>query len=177
MILRRAMLRVPGLLLLLLLLVNILRVIDSTAGNSTDGASTTSGSNMKACTKVCSSPPSSATNNPFPNAAGPFLSRDASSRTDVDGGAGRKSRLLERWTAEEEKMYFVYYVSRKAVTSRQINHAIILCCFAQCIFFFFAGGALHWRRCGVLCKLVLIDSFTAAAASRHWSNFFSFYPY
>jgi hypothetical protein len=76
----------------------------STAGASTAGASsTTSGNNKKAGAKVCTIPPSSATNNPFPNAAGPLLSRDASSRNDVGGGAGGKPRLQERWTKAEEK--------------------------------------------------------------------------
>jgi hypothetical protein len=76
---------------------------DSTGGTSTDGASPTSGNNKKAGAKVCTIPPSSATNNQFLNAAGPFLPRDASSPNDVGGGAGNKPRLLKRWTAEEEK--------------------------------------------------------------------------
>jgi myb proto-oncogene protein len=66
---------------------------DSTAGDSNTGASATSGINNKA----------GATNNPLPNAAGPFLPRDASSRNDVGGGAGGKPRLQKRWKVEEEQ--------------------------------------------------------------------------
>jgi hypothetical protein len=74
----------------------------STAGDSTDGTSTTSGSNEKAGATVFTIPPSSATNNPLQNAAGEFLPRDTSSRTDVGGGSG-KPRLQKMWTVEEEK--------------------------------------------------------------------------
>jgi hypothetical protein len=55
---------------------------DSTAGDSNTGASATSGGKNKA----------GATSSPLPNAAGPFLPRDPSSRTDVGDGGG-KSRL------------------------------------------------------------------------------------